>query len=128
MVARCVGPLTLLSLSVAIFSFTAEVAAQSGLKGGHYVMRDTENHLYIDDPGGSPIRFYLVRRYSGCSGSHNAFMRYDLPVNYNGSAINFSVATCSGTVDCGSIVVTCVGVGEANPASFSQTPLSMPRS
>jgi hypothetical protein len=94
--------------------------AQTTLKAGHYVLRNTPHDLFVN-LGTQVILNIRFKPLETCPYTLDAVLRYDLPPNYNNTPINYTSATCNSTIDCGGEVFKCVNPTQPIPASFSQT-------
>jgi hypothetical protein len=103
-----------------VLSSTVSVA-QTTLKAGHYVLRNTPHDLFVNCPGGTEVILNVRSKpLATCPNTLHTVLRYDLPPNYNNTPINYTSATCNSTIDCGEEVFKCVNPTQPIPASFSQ--------
>ena len=93
--------------------------AQTTLKAGHYVLRNTPHDLFVN-LGTEVILNVRFKPLETCPNTLDAVLRYDLPPNYNNTPINYTSATCNSIIDCGGEVFKCVNPTQPIPASFSQ--------
>jgi len=108
--------------TITALAFSSAVSsAQTTLKGGHYVLRNTPHDLFVDVVSGTEaILNVRVKPFANCSGTLDNMLRYDLPANYNNTPINYTSATCNSIVYCGGIAFRCTNPTSPIPASFSQ--------
>ena len=100
--------------------FPLKLVAQTALKAGHYVLRNTPHDLFVNS-GTEVILNIRFKPLETCPYTLDAVLRYELPQNYDNTPINYTSAKCNSTIDCGGEVFKCVNPTRPIPASFSQT-------
>ena len=105
---------------LALVASSPDSVAQTALKAGHYVLRNTPHDLFVN-LGTEVILNIRFKPLETCPYTLDAVLRYELPQNYDNTPINYTSAKCNSTIDCGGEVFKCVNPTQPIPASFSQS-------